>query len=165
VWQRHLVTTVTVLAVASVAGWWFGVARRAAAPEVRVVDVLDGDTIVVELPGGGRDTVRLLGVDTPETHHPTKPVGCYGPEAAAFTERRLAGRVVTLERDVEPRDLYGRRLAYVLLDGERFNDVLLRRGFARLLVIAPNRSHAHDLLAAELAARGASRGLWGRCEP
>ena len=158
-------TALIVLAVASVTGWWFGTARRAATPAVRVVDVLDGDTIVVALPGGGRDTVRLLGVDTPETHHPTEPVGCFGPEAAAFTQRRLAGRVVTLEGDVESRDLYGRRLAYVLLHGERFNDVLLRRGFARLLVIAPNRSHAHELLAAELSARDAGRGLWGRCEP
>ena len=158
-------TALSVLMIASAAGWWFGTARRSATPDVRVVDVLDGDTIVVALPGGGRDTVRLLGVDTPETHHPTKPVGCYGPEAAAFTQQRLAGRVVTLEGDVESRDLYGRRLAYVLLHGERFNDVLLRRGFARLLVIAPNRSHAHELLAAELAARDAGRGLWGRCEP
>lgn len=164
-WQRHLVATVTVLAVASATGWWFGTAQRAASPEVRVVAVLDGDTIVVAFADGTRDTVRLLGIDTPETHHPSKPVGCYGPEASAFTQRHLAGRLVTLEGDVESRDLYGRRLAYVLVDGERFNDVLLRRGFARLLVIAPNRSHAHDLLAAELAARDAGRGLWGLCEP
>lgn len=155
---------IAVLAVASATGWWFGAARRSTTPDVRVVEVVDGDTIVVAVPGGGRDTVRLLGVDTPETHHPTKPVECFGPEAAAFTERRLTGRVVTLEGDVEARDMYGRRLAYVLMRGERFNDELLRRGFARLLVIAPNRSHAHDLLAAELSARDAGRGLWGRCE-
>ena len=51
----------------------------------------------------------------------------------------------------------------MLVDGERFNDELLRRGYARLLVIAPNRGHAHALLDAELAARHANRGLWGRC--
>jgi micrococcal nuclease len=162
--RPRAVVVATVLAIASVAGWWFGAARRTAIPTVRVVEALDGDTIVVALPDGGRDTVRLLGVDTPETHHPTKPVECYGPEAAAFTGHRLVGEVVTLEGDVEARDLYGRRLAYVVLDGERFNDELLRRGYARLLVLAPNRAHAHDLLAAELAARDAGRGLWGRCE-
>jgi micrococcal nuclease len=148
----------------SACGWWLGAHRDDARPSVRVVDVLDGDTIVVAFPGGVHDTVRLLGVDTPETHHPTRPVECYGPEAAAFTRRRLLGRVVTLETDVERRDVYGRRLAHVLLEGERFNDELLRRGYARLLVIAPNRSHAHELLDAELAADDADRGLWGRCE-
>ncbi len=72
---------------------------------------------------------------------------------------------MTLEGDVERRDLYGRRLAYVIVDGERFNDELLRRGLARLLVLAPNRRHAHALLAAELDAHHARRGLWAHCEP
>jgi micrococcal nuclease len=152
------------LAAASGGAWWIGAHRHDARPSARVVEVLDGDTIVVVLAGGERDTVRLLGVDTPETHHPTKPVECFGPEASAFTTRRLLGHVVTLEGDVESRDVYGRRLAYVLLRGERFNDELLRRGYARLLVLAPNRGHAHELLEAELAAHDAGRGLWGRCE-
>ena len=55
--------------------------------------------------------------DTPETHHPRKPVQCYGPEAAAYTTSRLFGQVVQLEDDVERHDIYGRRLAYVYLDG------------------------------------------------
>lgn len=163
--RPRAVVVATVLAATSVAGWWLGASRHTAAPSARVIEAIDGDTIVVALADGSRDTVRLLGVDTPETHHPTKPVECYGPAAAAFTKRRLTGRVVTLEGDVEARDIYGRRLAYVVVDGERFNDVLLRRGYARLLVIAPNRAHAHDLLDAELTARDAHRGLWGRCEP
>ena len=152
-----------VVAFASAGGWWLGAQRDDAMPEARVIEVLDGDTIIVAFGDGSTDTIRLLGVDTPETHHPTKPVGCYGPEASAFTARALTGRVVELESDVETRDIYGRRLAYVLVDGERFNDKLLRRGYARLLVIAPNRGHAHALLGAELAARHANRGLWGRC--
>jgi micrococcal nuclease len=149
---------------ASAIGWWSGEQRRTARPIARVVQVLDGDTVVVELADGSTDTVRLLGVDTPETHHPTKPVQCFGPEAAAFTAEQLTGSVVHLEADVERRDLYGRRLAYVVVDGERFNDVLLRRGYARLLVIDPNRAHARDLLSAELDARRHERGLWGACE-
>ncbi len=107
--------------------------------------------------------MRLLGVDTPETHHPTKPVQCFGPEAAAFTKAQLEGRPVRLEDDVEPRDVYGRRLAYVYLAGRRFNDVLLERGYARLLVIPPNGSHARTMLAEELAAKRAGAGLWGAC--
>jgi micrococcal nuclease len=159
-----VVSVVSVAAAASVIGWWSGAQRRAAHPTARVVEVLDGDTVVVALADGSTDTVRILGVDTPETHHPTKGVECFGPEASAFTARRLMAQVVELESDVERRDLYGRRLAYVYVDGERFDDELLRRGYARLLVIEPNRAHARDLLAAELAARRARRGLWAACE-
>ena len=128
-----------------------------------MLEALDGDTVVVRLPDGSTDTVRILGVDTPETHHPTKGVECFGPEAAAYTAARLAGRFVQLEGDVEPRDIYDRRLAYVIVDGHRFDDELLREGYARLLVIQPNRAHARDLLAAELDARNADRGLWADC--
>jgi micrococcal nuclease len=152
-----------VLVVASGLGWWAGSQRAAADAPYRVVDVIDGDTIVVRRAGGHDVTVRLLGIDTPETHHPTKPVGCYGPEASAYTSRRLFGTVVTLEGDVEGHDIYGRRLAYVYLRGERFNDELLRRGYARLLVIDPNRAHARTMLDEELAAEHHHRGLWGAC--
>jgi micrococcal nuclease len=107
--------------------------------------------------------VRLLGVDTPETHHPRKPVECFGPEAAAYTRAQLQDRRVQLEADIEARDRYGRRLAYVIVDGERFNDELLRRGYARLLVIEPNHSHARAMLQEELGAKRAGRGLWGEC--
>jgi micrococcal nuclease len=102
-------------------------------------------------------------VDTPETHHPRKPVQCFGPEAAAYTARRLTGRTVRLEFDVEGRDAYGRQLAYVYLDGRRFDDELLERGYARLLVIAPNTAHARTMLTEELDAQRRHRGLWGEC--
>jgi micrococcal nuclease len=143
-------------------GWYVG-GRATARYNATVVDVLDGDTVVVELANGTRDTVRMLGVDSPETHHPRKPVQCYGPEASAYTRARLLGRRVTLERDVELRDLYGRLLAYVWIDGARFNDELLRLGFARFLVIPPNGEHARGMLAAEFAARDEGRGLWSAC--
>ncbi len=139
-----------------------GGSRRAARHEVYVVQALDGDTIVVA-DGASRETIRILGVDTPETHHPRKPVQCYGPEAAAFTQARLEGEWVRLEDDVERHDVYGRRLAYVYLHGRRFEDVLLTRGYARLLVIEPNHAHARTMLDEELDARAAHRGLWGAC--
>jgi micrococcal nuclease len=154
-----------VVVVASAAGWWFGEARRAADTPYRVVQVLDGDTIVVRRAGGTDETIRLLGVDTPETHHPRKPVQCYGPEAAAYTTRRLFGQVVQLEDDVERHDVYGRRLAYVYLDGHTFERELLQKGYARLLLIEPNHAHARDMLDDELNARAHHIGLWGACEP
>ena len=164
---RTRAVVVAILAAASLGGWWAG--RRDAAeldksPTATVVHVLDGDTIRV-VHGGHETTIRLLGVDTPETHHPTKPVGCFGPEAAAYTERRLAGRRVELVTDLEVHDRYGRTLAFVYLDGNSFNDELLRLGYARLLVIPPNGAHARTQLAIELAAKAARRGLWGECEP
>jgi micrococcal nuclease len=160
--RSRAVVVVTVLAATSVAGWWLGDQRRAADAQYRVVDVFDGDTIVVDR-GARRDTIRLLGVDTPETHHPTKPVQCYGPEASAYTTRRLLGRAVRLEDDVETHDIYGRHLAYVYLDGARFEDELLRLGYARLLVIEPNHAHARTMLDEELDARRRQAGLWGAC--
>jgi micrococcal nuclease len=161
--RTRAVVVVTVLAATSVLGWWSGQARHTANPEGRVVRAVDGDTIVVAFADGHTDTVRILGVDTPETHDPRKPVQCYGPEAAAYTARRLTGRVVRLESDVESRDKYGRRLAYVYVDGRRYDDELLRLGYARLLVIEPNTAHARTMLADELAARRGKRGLWGAC--
>jgi micrococcal nuclease len=151
-----------VAACASALGWWLGGSHQAAMREVYVLQVLDGDTIVVA-DSDRRETIRLLGVDTPETHHPTKPVQCYGPEAAAYTRSRLEGKWVRLEDDVERHDLYGRRLAYVYLHGRRFEDELLAKGYARLLVIEPNHAHARTMLDEELDARAARVGLWGAC--
>jgi micrococcal nuclease len=153
---------VAVLIATSALGWWFGEQRRTANAQYRVVDVLDGDTIVVAR-GDRRDTIRLLGIDTPETHHPTKPVQCFGPEASAYTTHRLLDQMVRLEDDVETHDIYGRHLAYVYLHGQRFEDELLRLGYARLLVIEPNRAHARTMLDEELDAKRRRRGLWGEC--
>jgi micrococcal nuclease len=158
---------VAVLAAASFAGWHLGAARH---PNGRgpgtaeVMSVVDGDTLDVRW-NGRTERVRLLGVDTPETVDPHRPVGCYGPEASAFTHRRLQGRTVHLRFDRERRDRYGRLLAYVEVDGRRFNDELLTGGYARLLVIPPNGRHARAMLDEELAARSAARGLWGACTP
>ncbi len=160
---RPRAVVVAILAAASLGGWWLGAQRRTVTAEYRVVAVTDGDTVEVVAPDGTRDRIRLLGVDTPETHHPTEPVECFGPEAAAYTQERLAGQSVRLEGDVETRDRYGRRLAYVILDGARFNDELLRLGYAELLVIEPNHAHARTMLQAELEAKRERRGLWGVC--
>jgi micrococcal nuclease len=162
---RASVVLAAVFAAASLAGWRLGAARSGSdSPTVRVVAVVDGDTIDVAWAGRG-ERVRLLGVDTPETVDPDRPVGCYGPEAAAFTRQRLQGRTVRLRFDRERRDRFGRLLAYVDVDGRRFNDELLAGGYARLLVIPPNGKHARAMLDQELRARSAGRGLWGACSP
>ena len=102
--------------------------------------------------------------DTPEVKDPRKPVQCFGPEASAYTHSVMTpGRRVALETDVETRDKYGRLLAYVYVDGRRYDDELLRLGYARLLVIPPNDAHARSLLRAELDARHSQRGQWAVC--
>ena len=160
---RTRAVVVAILAAASLGGWWLGRTDRGRPFQTAYVTrAVDGDTVDVQI-GNQTDIIRLLGIDTPETHHPTKPVQCYGPEAAAYTKAHLEGRTIELEDDVEPRDLYGRRLAYIYVDGHRFNDVLLEQGYARLLVIPPNGSHARTMLAEELAAKRAGKGLWGAC--
>jgi micrococcal nuclease len=138
------------------------------ASTARVTRVVDGDTIDVTLANGSEETVRYIGIDTPETVKPDTPVQCGGPRAHAVNERLVGGRTVTLRFDEERRDVYGRLLAYVYLPraGDRplfVNAELARRGLARTLTIPPNDSFAE--LFARLAARAgaAGRGLWGLC--
>jgi micrococcal nuclease len=144
---------------------------------VRVVRVIDGDTIEVRL-GGQDEDVRLIGVDTPETVKPDTPVQCYGERASHFTKRRLTGRRVRLVFGVERHDVYGRLLAYIYLarptsvasqppqsrQRERlFNATLARRGLARPLTIPPNDRFAPRFERLALTAARAGRGLWGAC--
>jgi micrococcal nuclease len=135
------------------------------AGEATLVEVIDGDTITVQI-GPHTEDVRLLGVDTPETKHPTRPVECFGPEASAFTTDLLPpGTRLLLERDTEPRDTYGRLLAYVRrADDDLFvNLELVRHGYADVLVIAPNEAYAPTLRAAVATAEEQRQGLWGAC--
>jgi micrococcal nuclease len=161
--SRAACATLTVALLGS-AGWgWRSGGRAAATFDATVVNVVDGDTIVVEF-AGRTEKVRVLGADTPETLDPRKPVQCYGPEASAHTKQRLApGTRVALETDAEARDKYGRLLAYVYVGSVRYDDELLRLGFARLLIIPPNGVHARVMLQAELEARAEGRGLWSAC--
>jgi micrococcal nuclease len=130
--------------------------------DVAVKRVVDGDTI--ELAGGER--VRLIGMDTPETVDPKRPVGCYGKEASHFTSSLLPpGTAVRMVGDVEQRDRYGRLLAYVYrrADGLFVNAELLRRGFAQVLTIPPNVAHTDEFVAIARQARSGAQGLWGAC--
>jgi micrococcal nuclease len=130
----------------------------------RVVKVVDGDTIHVQL-GATREKVRYIGVDTPETKHPTKGVQCFGQRASQFNARLVAEEPVRLVRDVEERDRYGRLLAYVyrVRDGLFVNAELARLGYAQPLSIPPDVRHAARFSALARDAREHRRGLWSAC--
>lgn len=130
-----------------------------------VVAVIDGDTLDVEV-DGRVVRVRLLGIDTPESVDPNRPVECHGPEASAFLGELLPdGATVRLERDQEARDHYDRLLAYVfrLDDGLFVNEAILAAGEGEVLSIEPNGAYAAALAAAADTARAAGAGLWGDC--
>jgi micrococcal nuclease len=118
----------------------------------------DGDTL--SLSGIGK--VRLIGIDTPEVFGQAE---CFGRAAASFTARVLSpGTHVRYRLGVDPRDRYGRALAYVYLsDGRLFNELLVERGYATPLTIPPNVDYGRRFVAAARRAREAGRGLWRAC--
>ena len=131
-----------------------------------VVRVVDGDTILVRGPGGRTEDVRLIGIDTPETVDPRRPVGCFGPEASAYAKHLLGGRHVLLRYDRELHDRYGRFLAYIWLPGRSglfVNARVVELGYARAYPFPPNTAHEALFAALERRAAIAGRGLWGAC--
>ena len=130
-----------------------------------VVEVVDGDTLVVDL--AGRDEpVRLIGIDTPETVHPDRPEECFGAEASHHLADLVPpGTAVRLERDIEARDLYDRLLAYVYRaqDDLFVNLAQVSDGYAEPLAYPPNTAHQPDFEQAERDARTAGAGLWSAC--
>ena len=139
-----------------------GVERDAG--KAQVIRIVDGDTILVRI-DGRRERVRYIGIDTPETVAPDRPVECYGHAASEENARLVAGRTVTLALDEESRDRYGRLLAYVRRepDGLFVNEELVRGGYATTLEVRPNVRYAGDFRALERKARAQGRGLWGAC--
>ena len=128
----------------------------------QVERVIDGDTIHVRVEGKSR-TVRLIGVDTPETVHPTRAVQYFGREASAFTKAALEGKTVLLQKDRtgDTVDRYGRWLRYVLLDGQNFNARLIRDGYAHAYRRFPF-SKRTEFIQLEEQARRRGIGLWNR---
>lgn len=130
-----------------------------------VTKVVDGDTVKVLDPTLGAVTVRVLGIDTPETKKPGFTVGCFGPEASANATRLLGGQKVTVTRDrgQDAADRYGRTLAYLTLpDGSDYSVAAARGGYAKSYVYdhRPVTKHA-EIAAAEKAAQIGKAGLWG----
>ena len=130
----------------------------------RVVRVVDGDTIKVRA-GSRLDTVRYIGMDTPESVKPGTPVQCYAHAASSENARLVGGQEVRLRVGAEPRDRYGRLLAYVyrVRDGRLVNAALLAGGYAHTLTIPPNDALAPAFSRIEESARARGRGLWRAC--
>lgn len=127
--------------------------------------VVDGDTIEVNIAGRG-ETVRLIGVDTPETKKPDTPVECFGPEASTrLAELLPVGTPMRLERDIDSRDRYRRLLAYVYREPDDLfvNAVLIDEGLARPYPFEPNTTFADQFATAAGVARSNGVGLWSAC--
>lgn len=131
-----------------------------ASDEAIIKRVVDGDTVVVVYQGR-EEKIRMIGVDTPETVDPRKPVEYFGREASAFTKKLLPpGIRVRLEFDWEKRDKYGRMLAYVYKGGMFVNAEIIKQGYGHAYTRFPFR-YLEDFRRYEREAREAGRGLWG----
>ena len=155
--------------------------RRNTVYKAKIERVVDGDTAIVSfLFDDGKkyqkERVRFLGVDTPETVHPNKPVQYYGKEASDFTKAQLTDKTVWLQTDVGVMDRYNRMLAYVWLkepsekdlDNEKairanmFNARLLLDGYAQVMTVQPNSKYSNLFVHFQREAREQSKGLWGK---
>lgn len=149
-------------------GWFTSAGQQAAENQPGLYAIsrfVDGDTIVVNM-NGHDESVRMIGIDTPETHKPNTPVQCYGPAASAFTKNLIGTQKVRLESDPKSqnRDRYDRLLRYVYLpDGRLVAEEILKNGFGFAYTQFPfTKSDA--FIAAEKEAETAKKGLWGNCQ-
>lgn len=130
-----------------------------------VVRTVDGDTIeVIEDGKVEKQTVRLLGINTPESVDPRRPVECFGKEASKRAKELIEGKRIRLDADVQAddRDKYGRILRKVTMeDGEKFNERMVAEGYAMAYVSFPmNAEYKRELKKLQEEARLAGRGLW-----
>jgi micrococcal nuclease len=144
----------TVVAVVVVS---LGLVSAAAALAQTITRVVDGDTIHVE----GIGSVRLIGVDTPESVDPRKPVEFFAKESSEFTRRMAVGKVARLEFDFQRKDKYNRTLAYVYLpDGTFLNAEIVKQGYGHAYTQYPFK-YLDQFRGYEREARELGRGLWG----
>jgi endonuclease YncB( thermonuclease family) len=150
-------------------GWFDQFSQQATESQPGLYSVarfVDGDTIAVKM-GDATETVRMIGVDTPETHRPNTPVQCYGPAAAAFTKNLIGNNKVRLQADSKSqnRDRYDRLLRYVYLpDGRLVQQEVIQEGFGFAYTQFPFTKSA-ELVQDQAAAQQAGKGLWANCKP
>ncbi len=134
----------------------------------KVTSVIDGDTIVIE----GNKKVRYIGIDAPETKHPTKGIQCFGIKASNKNKELVLGKYIRLQKDVSDTDKYGRLLRYVWIvdspnatqSGIFVNDYLVREGYANIATFPPDVAYANQFKDAAREARNKNKGLWGECQ-
>lgn len=132
--------------------------NKTTAEEAFIVKVIDGDTI--ETASG--DTLRLLGIDTPEIYWDSGEAEYLAWEAKNYSSEKLMKKNVKLKFDQEKEDQYGRILVYVFYEGENFNQKLLEKGYASLMIIAPNDKYEKEFRKTAEEARKESRGIWDK---
>ncbi len=132
----------------------------------RVISFEDGDTVTVDM-NGTEERIRFIGIDTPETQDPRKPVQCFGKAASAFTRDLIANSPVRLELDPlsSNRDRYNRLLRYIYLpDGRLVQAEILKAGYGFAYTSFPF-TKSEDFLNYQREAREQNRGLWSECTP
>lgn len=130
--------------------------------EARVVRVVDGDTIEVDI-NGAAYKVRYIGMDTPETVNPSEPIECFGKEASNKNKELVEGKVVRLEKDVSETDRYGRLLRYVWVGDVMVNAELVRLGYAQVATYPPDVKYQDLFLQLQRDARADGLGFWSEC--
>lgn len=170
--KHYALTTIAIIIVVAVCQQfgWINTGQAAqtvsqAQPGLYAVShFVDGDTIVVDM-NGHDETIRMIGIDTPETHKPNTPVQCYGPAASAYTKNLIGNQKVRLESDPtnQNRDRYGRLLRYVYLpDGRMVEEELAKNGYAFAYRQFP-AVHLKQLIQDEEDAHANFKGLWAHC--
>lgn len=150
-------------------GWFNGVKQTAQTSQpglYHVVEFVDGDTIVVDM-NGKAETLRFIGVDTPETHDPRKAVQCYGLAAASFTKNLIGSSDVRLASDPlsTNRDRYNRLLRYIYLpDGRLVNAEIIKQGYGFAYLSFPF-TKSDEFRQYQTTAREQNKGLWSSCSP
>lgn len=125
-----------------------------------VTRVVDGDTIEV-IVEGIEYKLRYIGIDTPESEDPRRPVECFATEANEYNRTLVEGKMVGLEKDVSETDQFGRLLRYVWLGEEMVNAILVRDGYAQAATYPPDVKYSQLFASLQEEARGARNGLWG----
>ncbi|ADQ14150.1 thermonuclease family protein [Halanaerobium hydrogeniformans] len=128
--------------------------------EVYINHVIDGDTIRI----ANGESVRFIGIDTPEIDWDNNEAEYYGWEARDYLQQKIQAKNVRLKYDQEKEDHYGRLLAYVYLNGLHLNQVLLENGYATLMIVEPNNKYETEFKKAAEEARRAQKGLWNKVE-
>ena len=126
---------------------------------IRVVRVIDGDTIEIE----DGQKVRYIGINSPELHDPRRPVGCFAKQSYEENKKLVEGKTITMERDISETDKYKRLLRYVWIGDVLVNDYLVRQGFALTSTFPPDVKYETQFLEAETEARENNPGLWFSC--
>lgn len=127
---------------------------------------VDGDTIAIDM-DGKTENIRMIGIDTPETHKPNSPVQCYGPAASAYVKNLIGGQKVRLESDPKStnRDRYDRLLRYVYLPDNRLIEAeIIKNGYGFAYTQFPF-TKSDEFVSYQNAAKSAGKGLWSNCQP